>query len=290
MSKIIIDGLSYLYPKAARQSLENVSLSVAAGAFAVLTGFTGSGKTTLCLAVAGAVPLYYGGAMAGQVKLGQNRTTDLAICEIAEQVGLVMQDYESQLVALTVEEEVAFGLENRGMNQFDIAVRVKEALALVGLAGKEERRTADLSGGQKQRLAIASVLATKPQILVLDEPASALDPEGTADLYRLLHRLNREQGMTILVVEHDLAQVLPYASQFVLLDSGKLEQAGSPAEVLRYMGSHSRYACCLPALWQIKLGLENHYICWSDWKTNEEAVRELRGELESQEAGKRACM
>ena len=290
MSEIVIDGLSYLYPKAAGQSLENVSLRIAPGAFAVLTGFNGSGKTTLCLAVAGAVPLYYGGAMAGQVRLGQDKTTDLRICEIAERVGLVMQDYESQLVALTVEEEVAFALENRGMKQADIAVRVKEALVLVGLIGQESRRTADLSGGQKQRLAIASVLATKPQILVLDEPASALDPEGTAGLYRLLHRLNREQGLTILVVEHDLAQVLPYASQFILLDNGKVEQAGKPAEVLRYIGSHSRYACCLPPLWQIKLSLEINYVCWSDWKTDEDAVRELRDNLDSQEGGKRACM
>ncbi|MBP2656424.1 MAG: Polyamine-transporting ATPase [Firmicutes bacterium] len=288
MSEIVISGLSYTYPKAAKPSLQNVSLKIDSGAFAALAGLNGSGKTSLCLAIAGAVPHYYGGAMAGQVYTGEVKTTESGICEIANIVGLVLEDYESQLVTLTVEEEVAFGLENRGVEQSEINRRVKEALQMVGLSGKEKQQTAALSGGQKQRLAIASVLATKPQILVLDEPTSALDPEGASELYELLHRLNQDHKLTILVVEHDLSLALPFASQFILLADGSVEKAGSPAEVLQYMGSKQHYACSLPPLWQLKLGLEPEFSSFGDWKTDDEAANELIHCLEKLEAGKSA--
>ncbi|CUH97500.1 hypothetical protein P22_3631 [Propionispora sp. 2/2-37] len=288
MSEVVISGLSYTYPKAARPSLQQVSLKLENGAFAALTGFNGSGKTTLCLAIAGAVPHYFGGAMAGQVVIGGFKTAETGICELADIVGLVMQDYESQLVTLTVEEEVAFGLENRGVERPELTRRVQEALAMVGLSGKERQQTAALSGGQKQRLAIASVLAAKPKILVLDEPTSALDPEGAAELYELLYRLNQEHGLTILVAEHDLSLALPYASQFILLADGRVAVDGTPADVLRYMGANRQYACSLPPLWQLKLGLETHFSCFGDWKTDEEASEELSRRLDSREDGKSA--
>lgn len=288
MSEVAVSGLTYTYPKAAKPSLQNVSLKVESGAFAALAGFNGSGKTTLCLAVAGAVPHYFGGAMAGQVVAGGLKTSDTGIGELADIVGLVMQDYESQLVMLTVEEEVAFALENKGVERTEIARRVKAALQMVGLPGKERQQTATLSGGQKQRLAIASVLAARPQILVLDEPTSALDPEGATELYELLYRLNQEHGLTILVVEHDLSLALPYASQFILLADGSVEMEGTPNEVLRYMGSCRQYAGCLPPLWQLKLGLEGGGSRFGDWKTDEEAAKELSHRLDNREAGNSA--
>ncbi|MEG6586613.1 energy-coupling factor ABC transporter ATP-binding protein [Dendrosporobacter sp. 1207_IL3150] len=288
MSEIVIDDLSYTYPKSVEQALEGISLTIESGSFAVLTGFNGSGKTTLCMAIAGAVPHYFGGAMAGNVTVGSLKTTESGICDIANTVGLVMQDYESQLVTLTVEEEVSFGLENRGVECSEIARLVKEALQMVGLSGKERQHTAALSGGQKQRLAIASVLATKPSILVLDDPTSALDPEGACELYELLYQLNQDHGLTIVVVEHDLSLALPYASNFILLENGRIEKKGTPAEVLQYMGIKQQYACVLPELWKLKLGLETDSLCFSDWSTSEEAANELLHCVRSKEAEKSA--
>ncbi len=241
MDAIVFDAMSYAYPQG-DVVLKDIKLTIPQGSFAVLTGAEGTGKTTLCLAIAGAVPGYFGGRMAGDVRVGSVKTTETTVADLAHKVGLVLGDYDSQLVALTVAEEVAFGLENRGVAAEEIPEKVSNALSLVGLRGKENLETANLSGGQRQRLAIASMLATEPEILVLDEPASALDPEGSADLYRLLGELNQPHGKTVVVVEHNLANVLAYADQLLVVDKGRLKIAGPPAEVLTAMVEQGIYA------------------------------------------------
>ncbi|VBB06779.1 abc transporter [Lucifera butyrica] len=275
MPAITFDHFSYAYQHP-RKVLDNITLSVDPGSFNVVIGPSGAGKTTLCLAVAGAVPHYFGGSIAGQVLVDGTATTASAMHHLARSVGTVLQDYETQLVTMTVEEEVSFSLENQGVQPAKIECAVKEALTRVGLAGMEKREVASLSGGQKQRLVLASVLATNPHILVLDEPASALDPEGAAMLYSLLGDLNRRQGITLLVVEHDIARVLPYANRFLLLENGELRCTGTAGDVLAFMYEQGVFAEAVPPLWQLKMALEKATgRRFEPWRTEQEAVVQL---------------
>lgn len=280
MPAIALQNFSYAYKHPAKV-LTCINFAIKKGAFSVLLGPSGAGKTTLCLAVAGAVPHYYGGSSAGKVLVAGVHTQESSMQQLALTVGTVLQDYETQLVAMTVEEEVAFSLENRGITPDEIACRVKEALHKVDLTGYEKQAVTDLSGGQKQRLVLASVLATNPEILVLDEPTSALDPEATQSLYKLLSELNQEHGITILAVEHDIATVLPYADQFILLENGQLAHSGTPEQVLTFMSENQIFTEAIPPLWQLKFMLEQHTAQqFAPWLTEEEAIAQLHKILE----------
>lgn len=268
------EHFSYAYPNSG-VVLDDINLTIPRGSFTVITGPSGAGKTSLALAIAGVVPHYFGGRQGGSVRIGNVISSQSSMGELAGQVGTVLADYESQLVALTAAEEVAFGLETSGLSRSQIAERVSQALAMVGLAGLEEREVAGLSGGQKQRLAIAAVLVTAPDILVLDEPASALDPEGAAGIYELLYSLNG-QGKTIIVVEHQLARVLPYVSQVVVLQAGSLLFAGDLGHTLAFMWKNPELRLGVPPLWIIKLTLEEQTgLTLSVWKNEEQAAEEL---------------
>lgn len=282
MSAIALQNFSYAYNHPKRV-LDNINLTIEEGSFSVLLGPSGAGKTTLCLAVAGAVPHYFGGSSAGKVRVAGINTQESSMQQLALTVGSVLQDYETQLVTMTVEEEVAFSLENMGISPQEITHRVKESLLKVGLAGYEKQAVTDLSGGQKQRLVLASVLATNPKILVLDEPTSALDPEGTGSLYKLLSELNQEHGITVLVVEHDIATVLPYADQFILLENGQLVFSSTPEQVLTFMAKNQVFTEAIPPLWQLKLMLEELTAHQFDpWHREEEAIAQLREALEEE--------
>ena len=280
MEAVRFEDFSYQYPKTG-QGLDRVTLSVPKGSFTVVTGTNGSGKTTLCLSMTGLVPHFFGGAMSGRVLVEGQNTAERAVADTAANVGLVMEDYESQLVALTVFDEVAFALENAAVPAHLIRDRVLAALESVGLAGLEERELSALSGGQKQRLAVASVLVSRPAILVLDEPTSALDPEGAADLYELIARLNREQGITVVVSEHDLARALPHADSVVVMAAGRVALAGPLNEVLARMLSEQVYEAAVPSLRRLKAALETEQRKFSAWMTAGEAAAEINACLKS---------
>jgi energy-coupling factor transport system ATP-binding protein len=287
MPAITLQNFSYAYnhPK---KVLNNINISIKEGSFSVVLGPSGAGKTTLCLAVAGAVPHYFGGSSAGKVHVAGINTQESSMQQLAFTVGTVLQDYEAQLVTMTVEEEVAFSLENMGIAPEEISQRVENSLTKVGLTGYEKQAVTDLSGGQKQRLVLASVLAANPKILVLDEPTSALDPEGTQLLYKLLSELNQEHGITILVVEHDIATVLHYADQFILLEKGQLVFSGSPENVLSFMAENQVFIEAIPPLWQLKIILEELTTeQLAPWLKEEEAIEQLHKILK-EEASKYA--
>ena len=278
MDAVQFEDFSYHYPKTGN-GLDQVTLSIPVGSFTVLAGANGSGKTTLCMAMTGLVPHFFGGSMSGQVRVDGQVTTDRPVSDIAAGVGFVMEDYESQLVALTVFDEVAFALENTAVPADLIRVQVAEALAAVGLTGLEDRELSALSGGQKQRLAVASVLASQPKILVLDEPTSALDPEGSEDLYSLLAQLNKEKGITVIVADHDLAQALPHADRMVVMESGRVALAGTLDEVLGRMLSEQFYPAAVPALRRLKAALETETRQYSSWTSADEAAAEINPSL-----------
>lgn len=253
---VSVEHLTYTYPFAKESALSDVSLQIKENDFVVVTGPNGAGKTTLLMAMIGANPHYYGGTMRGMVFTDGKATTQESIADLAGSIGVILADYGAQIVTMTVGEEMAFTLENHGFPADEIRKRSKEALAKVHLNGLEDRKVSTLSGGQRQRLAIAAVLAEEPKILVFDEPTSALDPEGIKEFYELVGRLNKDYGLTVVVAEHHLEAVLPYAKRFVLLDGGHIVSEGTPEEVMRAMYQNHIYEEAIPDIFRAQLDLE----------------------------------
>lgn len=233
MAAIEVDQLSYTYPGGSTPALKKVSLQVDAGQVVAVTGANNAGKSTLCLALAGLIPHLYHGQMEGMVRITGLDTHHHSPGQLAGRVGLVLQNPANQLSGMgyTLYEEVAFGLGNLGVPRARMSDRIDRALELVGLADLGGRSPLALSGGQQQRLALASVLALEPEILVLDEPTAMLDPQGSQEIIRIVDRL-AHSGTTILIVEHRLEWVAEYAGRIILLAGGEILLDGSPEAVL----------------------------------------------------------
>jgi energy-coupling factor transporter ATPase len=231
LSVIEIKGLTYSYPGASKPSLKDVNLTVEKGEFAILTGPSGCGKTTLCRCFNGLIPHFYAGELKGDLKIADLNVHERSTGEMAKHVGLVFQNPENQLFALSVEKDVAFGLENLGMPREHMRERVDWALKMTGIEDLRERAPHELSGGQQQRVAIASVLAMQPEIIVFDEPTSFLDPLGAQRIFEVIGQLNKELGITVVLVEHRLDLAAKYASHVIIMDEGKIVLDGSPREI-----------------------------------------------------------
>lgn len=268
--------------------LKDISFAVKKGSFTVITGPSGAGKTTLCKALTGIVPYYMGGRYAGDVKINGESTKGKRVSDIAMTVGFIMEDYESQLVSLTAGEEIAFGLLNHGFAVSEVKERVKSALADVGLPGRENYQLDELSGGQRQRLLLASTLAVHPEIIVLDEPVSAMDPDGAQTLYKLVYDIHERYGTTIVAVEHRMDYLLPYVTDLLVLKEGSLVSAGAFEEAAPAMYTDKDLRPLLPALWQVKLGLEEKLgIRLGSWRSEKDALADFK--KFGITAGKGAC-
>jgi len=228
-----LESVSFSYPLGERPALLNVTLEIGAGEVVGLVGATGAGKTTLCLAFNGIVPQLYGGRFFGRAEAGGLDTVDHPIHELARHVGIVLQDPESQLVTASVENEVAFALENLGVPPAEIRRRVDEALASVELDGLARKHPHELSGGQQQRLALATALAQRPRLIVLDEPTAQLDPRASADVFRLVRAISRERGTAFVVASHAAEELARTAGRLAVLSRGRLVAMGTPEEVYR---------------------------------------------------------
>jgi len=228
---IRVEELSFKYTGAKEYSLKNINLKVKKGEFLGILGASGSGKSTLCLTFNGIIPHSIKGEFNGNVFVQGYNTKEASVAELSKFVGLVLQNPDSQLFNMTVEEEVAFSLENLGLDVEEIRRRVYWSLKITGLEGLENEFPPNLSGGQKQRLVIASVLAMRPQILVLDEPTSQLDPLGREQVLSLITLLNKEQDITIILVEHNTEYLFDFADRLIVLDKGELVMEGKPREV-----------------------------------------------------------
>ena len=231
MAVIETKGLTYTYPGGTKRALEDVSITIEKGEFLVLTGPSGCGKTTLCRCFNGLVPHFYGGKLEGDIQVTGFRVSEHSIHELARHVGLVFQNPENQLFALFVEKDVAFGLENLGVPRDEIRKRVDWALQMTGIEDLRERAPHELSGGQQQRVAIACVLAMHPDVMVLDEPTSFLDPLGAQKIFEVISELNKELGITVVLVEHRLDLASRYSNHVVVMDKGRVVLDGKPREV-----------------------------------------------------------
>lgn len=238
---VAVEDVTYRYPGSTQAALDGVRLTIERGEFVGLIGPTGAGKSTLCLALNGIVPHFFGGEFYGRLLIEGKDSVEHPTHELARSAGMVLEDPEMQLTAPTVRAEVAFGLENACIEPGEIRSRLAEALAAVGLAGLEDKHPAQLSGGQKQRLAIASALALRPPLLVLDEPTSQLDPTGAREVMALLREVNRGHGLAVLLVSHDAEALAEHAGRVVLLAAGRVVADGPPARILgdvALMGAH----------------------------------------------------
>ena len=225
-------NLTYTYPIGTKPAFEDVTINVEKGEFIVLTGPSGCGKTTLCRCFNGLIPHFYSGKLEGEIAVSDLRVVEHQIHELAQHVGMVFQNPENQLFALSVEKDVAFGLENLGKPRNKMRERVDWALKTTGIFELKDRAPYELSGGQQQRVAIASVLAMQPKIIIFDEPTSFLDPMGAQKIFEVINRLNKEIGITIILVEHRLDLTSKYANRVIIMDKGRILLDGPPKEIL----------------------------------------------------------
>jgi energy-coupling factor transporter ATPase len=232
MAIIETENLTYTYPGAAKPSITDVSVKIEQAEFTLITGPSGCGKTTLCRCFNGLIPHFYQGELKGKLIANGLDVAKHPTHELAKHVGLVFQNPENQLFALSVEKDVAFGLENLGVPRDEIRRRVDEAMKITGTYDLRDRPPHELSGGQQQRVAIASVLAMQPEVIVLDEPTSFLDPLSAKKIFEVIDNLNRSLGITVILVEHRLDLTARYANHIIVMDEGKVVLDGNPREVL----------------------------------------------------------
>jgi energy-coupling factor transport system ATP-binding protein len=228
---VSIDRLTFTHTQDATPALRNVSLEVASGEFVGVVGLNGAGKTTLLLALNGVVPHLLTGERSGRVIVAGRDPASTAVRDMARDVAMVFDDPEAQLSQPTVADEVALGLENLGVPWAEMEGRIGEALGAVGLGGLAARDPMTLSGGEQQRLAIACAIAMRPRILVMDEPTSGLDPAGREAVFEIARRLNRENGITVIVAEHAVEALAGHADRIIVLEEGEVVLDGPPVDV-----------------------------------------------------------
>jgi energy-coupling factor transport system ATP-binding protein len=226
--------VSYHYPNATSPALDAVTLTISEGELVLLAGLSASGKTTLLGLASGVVPHFHGGRFAGRASVCGLDLRDAGPAKLAEHVGTLFQDPETQVLMSTVRAEIAFPLENSGHDATAVARGVEEVALALGIESLLDRSTPELSGGELQRVALAAALAARPRLLVLDEPTSQLDPVAGDELLSLLRRLNEEWGTTILLAEHRLERCLGAADRVIVLDHGAVACDAPPSDFLAW--------------------------------------------------------
>ena len=229
-----LEDVSYKYPLEDREILKNINLDIKKGEFWAVIGKNGSGKTTLCNVLRRFVPDFYKGELKGRITLEGKELKDYSAKEIVQKVGFVFQNPFTQIsgVKETVFEEIAFGLENLALDAEYIRKRVEETLKLLHIEELKDKNPYELSGGQGQKVALASIIAMDPEIMVIDEPTSQLDPKGTEEIFEIIDILKKE-GKTIILVEHKLELIAEYAEKVMVLDEGEMILSGNTEDVLK---------------------------------------------------------
>ena len=231
---IEIQDLSFTYKGEEKPALQGIRLSVPDGGFLGVIGPAGAGKTTLARVISGMIPHHYTGEFYGSVTVNGMDTFETSLPDLSRLVGTVFQDVDNQIISPMVEDELLYGLENLGVPREEIPVRMEEALRKVGIADLRERTIGSLSGGQRQKVAIASIVALRPQVLLLDEPTGELDPRSSRQVFSLLKELNEEQGITIVIIEQKIMLLCEFAKQLAVLNEGRIVRQGDTRDVLAH--------------------------------------------------------
>ncbi len=232
MATITVEKLKYKYPLTKQFALEDLSFTIHSGEFIGIIGENGAGKSSLCQVLVGLIPHFYKGTYGGKVHIDNEQVAKSSIAKICQKVGIVFQNPFNQITGskLTVYEEIAFGLENMGIEHGEMVRRIDEALEMLGMTPYKDRNPFDLSGGQMQRMAIASIIAMKPEVIILDEPTSQLDPQGSEEVFEAVQSLAKK-GITIIMVEHKMEEIAAYSDRVMLLHEGKLIDFDTPQKV-----------------------------------------------------------
>lgn len=254
---VSITNLSFAYTGAEEPSIEVGEFRVGRGEIILVTGRSGSGKSTLSNCINGVIPHMLHGSLEGKVLTCGLDTVQTPLPNMSWHIGTLLQDPDSQLLNYTVEEEVAFGPENLCLPTDEIRQRVFEALQITGMTHHTDRETYTLSGGEKQRLILASILAMNPPLLILDEPTSNIDPEGTESIFGILRSLSRKK--TILIVEHKVERVLPFIDRLILVEGGRIRMDIGKSEILHHLDELTSAGVEVPEHYQIarKLDLDS---------------------------------
>ncbi len=226
---------TWRYLQSTKPALEQINLTIAEGEFIGIIGPNGSGKTTLAFSINGLIPGQYNGIKSGTVHVCGKEVEEYHAGELQKTVGVVFSDPEAQFTAMTVEDELVFGMENLGMNVAEIRERLEWVTDLTGLTALLNKPPYEISGGQKQRVALAAVLAMMPKVMILDEPTSMLDPISRKRVFDVLQHLKKDMQNTIIVIEHSLENLIPLADRMFLLSDGKLVLEGETHAFFRHM-------------------------------------------------------
>jgi len=258
MSRPIIEvrEFSYIYPNSTEFALKNVSFTIEKGDFVGIIGSNKAGKSTLCKALVGVIPNFIGGKWSGDVLVDGEPITGVENHSAADKIGIVFQDAESQFTQETVEDEVAFAMCNHGFSKELMLQRVEEATKACGLFDLLDRSPFRLSGGQQQRLAIACVLALCPEVIILDESTSQLDPIGRSEVFSVVKELHR-RGTTIIMVEHNIEKIAEYADKVMVLSHGELVEYGPAKEVFNKREKLAGHKVRVPQVTEAALALRH---------------------------------
>ncbi len=239
MNKFLkISNLTYTYQGEDKPAIRDINLEIDEGEFVVLMGPSGCGKSTLALCVNGIIPNVLGGEFEGTVEIDGLDTKEHEVYELSTRVGIVFQNPDSQLCNLIVKDELSFGPENLLVEKSEILKSIGEYLNFVALSHKENSNIYELSGGEKQRVAIASVLTMYPKMVILDEPTSNLDPIGARGIIKVIKELNKKKNLTVLLIDHEVSNILYLADRLIILDEGTIMYDGNPRYILEKYGDN----------------------------------------------------
>ena len=255
---IDIKKLTFTYNQSDKPVIVDINLKIQDGEFVLITGPSGSGKSTLVRTFNGLIPHFYGGRISGVIRVQEKDVFKTSTRKLAEKVGFVFQNPDNQLFMNDVEDELAFGLENLNAPINLIKKRIEETLDAIGIAHLRKRPISELSGGEKQKVAIGAVLATQPEILILDEPTAELDPKSAEEVLALIQKLNDELGITIILIEHRLDRVIQFVDRIIIIEQGKIIHDGAPKKIFQKDLSH--IGITIPPIVRLSNQLEIPYI------------------------------
>ncbi|MDA4123366.1 MAG: ATP-binding cassette domain-containing protein [Thaumarchaeota archaeon] len=245
-----VEGLSFSYLDSPRAALTDVNLKINRGEIVILAGQSGCGKSTLLRCVNGLIPHMYPGDYKGRIVVDGDVVAETPMGKLAQMVGFLFQNPENQIFMFSVERDIAFGLENQGLPRQEMRRRVDEVMGLLHIEPLALRPPHELSDGQKQRVALAGIIAMRPNLVILDEPTSLLDPKTASELVSLVSKLNKELGITFVIVEHRLELLTPIADRIVVMDKGRVVMEGTPTEVLTNPAS-STHGLAIPPVFSL---------------------------------------